>query len=70
MSEASPKAEAELRCDEANRSEQPSTEAQWELQVMKPTGAIAQAGEVGNPESTTLWSRDETTLLKDGEDSG
>ena len=43
--EASPIAEAELRRYEVNRSEQPRTGAHWELQVMKPTGAIAQAGD-------------------------
>lgn len=78
MNEASPIAEAELRCDEANRSEQLPAGAQWELQVMNPNKetmkltsfiAIAPNGSK-NLESTTLWSRDETTLLKEGEDSG
>ena len=44
MNEASPIAETELRRYEVNRSEQLPAEAQWELQVMKPTGAIAQNG--------------------------
>ena len=45
MNEASLIAETELRRYEVNRSEQPSSRAQWELYVMKPTGAIAQAGD-------------------------
>jgi len=67
--EASPIAEAELKHHEANRSEQLPAGAQWELQVMKPSGAIAQNGSK-NLSPLLFGGGMKPTLLKEGENSG
>ena len=69
MNEASPEAGAELRRYEANSLEQLPAGAQWELQVMKPTGAIAQNGSK-NLSPLLFRGGMKPTLLKDGEDIG
>lgn len=69
MNEASPEAGVELRRYETNSLEQLPAGAQWELQVMKPTGAIAQNGSK-NLSPLLFRGGMKPTLLKDGEDIG